>query len=439
MSDESRADDPRADVRGAALVFIAKIVVSIWVLDAGFSHVSDDDYARAVISEQFAHAPSLDPSGTSWLPFPFWIAGSAMALFGRTLEVARGVAVVSSALATTLAYLAVRELPTRREPALVGTVIALALPWNAWLGATFVPEGFAAPLMVAGMATMRAPRVGARVLGAVALLAASLSRYDAWPACVAFFVCSLSLRPDPKRVALHAVPLAGPLGWMIWNLHAHGSATHFLTRVAAYREAIGAGGNPLGEELMVYPRALLATGFEPLVLGGAGVVVLALRRDVRARWAAPLFACLAIAIFLVYGETRGGAPTHHPERALVAVAWLLVVFGVDAIATALEQASRRARFTAGAAAIAGVFLTLPGRYARAPARDASENRDRQIERGLDYRDRGAKHLAVTPCAYEHFALIAAYGAPERVDVANVSPHDAVAHRPDATCPSVQEN
>ena len=59
------------------------------VLALGFDHVSDDDYARVTIAQSFAHAPRLDPSGTSWLPFPFWALGSVMAVFGRSLEVAR--------------------------------------------------------------------------------------------------------------------------------------------------------------------------------------------------------------------------------------------------------------------------------------------------------------------------------------------------------------
>jgi hypothetical protein len=33
--------------------------------------VSDDDYARVVIAQRLSLA--LDPSGTSWLPFPFWL------------------------------------------------------------------------------------------------------------------------------------------------------------------------------------------------------------------------------------------------------------------------------------------------------------------------------------------------------------------------------
>src|SRR5690348_440120 len=101
--DKSRSID-------AAAIALLKIALSLVVLRLGFSHVSDDDYARTVISERFAHAPTLDPSGTSWLPFPFWMTGAAMTLFGRTLEVARAVHIAASALASAFAYLALRTL-----------------------------------------------------------------------------------------------------------------------------------------------------------------------------------------------------------------------------------------------------------------------------------------------------------------------------------------
>ena len=71
----------------ALLLVVAKSLAMAWVLHVGFRQVSDDDYARAVIAEQFAHAPALDPSGTSWLPFPFWLHGGLMMIFGRSLWV----------------------------------------------------------------------------------------------------------------------------------------------------------------------------------------------------------------------------------------------------------------------------------------------------------------------------------------------------------------
>ena len=42
--------------------------------------------ARVVIAEQWVHAPRLDPSGTSWLPAPFWLNGAAIAALVASLE-----------------------------------------------------------------------------------------------------------------------------------------------------------------------------------------------------------------------------------------------------------------------------------------------------------------------------------------------------------------
>jgi hypothetical protein len=70
---------------------------------------------------------------------------------------------------------------------------------------------------------------------------------------------------------------------------------------------------------------------------------------------------------------------------------------------------------------------------------ADEDRSTQIARGLDLRARDVKHFSLLPCAYEHFALIAAFGMPERVDIAPVSPKEAASHPPTAACPTVQEN
>ena len=92
-----RADSGARDVRNryidAAILALAKVAVSLWVLRLGFSHVSDDDFARTVIAQTFAGAPKLDPSGTSWLPLPFWLTGGAMMVLGRSIAVARGVAI----------------------------------------------------------------------------------------------------------------------------------------------------------------------------------------------------------------------------------------------------------------------------------------------------------------------------------------------------------
>jgi hypothetical protein len=61
-------------------------------------------------------------------------------------------------------------------------------------------------------------------------------------------------------------------------------------------------------------------------------------------------------------------------------------------------------------------MSLPSRWAAAPGLGDLERRDVQIARGLDLRARAAPAAEITPCQFEHFALIAAWGEPERAQV-----------------------
>jgi hypothetical protein len=205
---------------------------------------------------------------------------------------------------------------------------------------------------------------------------------------------------------------------MAWNAHAHGSALHFVMRVTTFRHAIGAADIPLSEKLLAYPRALAETP-EVVLLGLAGVAGLA-HPALRARWRWAAAAALAILVFLVWGDARDGAPTHHPARALAATWWILVGMGVDAVSTVGRRMTARrpralARGLAGAVGIAWC-ASLPGRWVEAPGESDAERRDGPIARGLALRTRAVPHAEVTPCAFEHFALLAAWGEPERATV-----------------------
>lgn len=406
------------------------------ILATGFRQISDDDYARTSIAELFAHAPRLDPSGTSWLPFPFWVTGAAMLAFGRTLAVARAVAVASSAAATAVAYVALRRAGVERLTAIGGVVLAAATPWNAWLGAATVPEGSAAALVAAGTITLAMDRPP--WWGAVALVAASLARYEAWPACACFTAVAAYRAARAWRAAAEGaqrytadaaialLPMLGPLAWMAWNAHAHGSATHFLARVAAYRRAIGAAAAPLAEQIAVYPRALVDGAPDVIAVASLGIVAFCMFRDVRARWGAPLAAAVATLAFLIAGQVGDGAPTHHPERAVTPIFWVLAPFGVDGVRRlAVRYAWTRSGREAWAAALvsgAALFwaLGLPARWRDGPGRSPAEDRSAQIARGDELRRAGVRDLAITPCAFEHFALLAAYGAPERASIAKAT-------------------
>jgi hypothetical protein len=409
-----------------------RVAIDAFVLRTGFSHVSDDDYARTVIAQQFAYAPRLDPSGTSWLPLPFWIAGGWMRAFGRSLGEARAIALVLGALGVAAPFGAMRAVGVPRAAAALATTIAMALPWSAWLGVATVPDGWTGALIATGAIATVDGR--ARPWAAVALLIASLSRYEAWPACGLFAIfCGAQLvrrareRADEggerraadavrREVVCAIVVLAGPGMWMAWNAHAHGSALHFIARVSAFRRAIGAADLPWTGKLLGFPRALLFETPEPVVLGALGAVALVRSAELRARWGWAAFSAIAVLVFLVAGDLGDGAPTHHPARALGSVWWIFAAMGVDSVRVAIV-ALRTPRLQAAAAAAVLVWLvSLPSRWASAPGLGDLERRDVQIARGLELRARGTATAVITPCQFEHFALIAAWAEPERARV-----------------------
>jgi hypothetical protein len=441
----------------ALALCVAKAALSIGVLYAGFTHISDDDYARTVIAEQFAHAPRLDPSGTSWLPAPFWLEGLVMMLVGRSLGVARALAVTLGAASVAAPYLAMRAAGMARAPAVVASAIAMAMPYGLWLGAATVPEGWTGALTAAALLAMS--NQGSQPAAACALLGTSLSRYESWPACAVFaiFCARRAARESSRRraVTLALVAVAGPGLWMAWNAHAHGNPLHFVERVTRFRHAIGAADIPLVDKLLGYPRSLLADTPEAGILGAMGVIGMGLHAPLRARWRWPAMAVAVVVAFLVAGDVGDGAPTHHPARALSAVWWIFAAIGVDAAFAALAGLQRRAGQlddpsvapraahggvvpatlrALGAAALASAWvLTVIVRAREPPGTSEAEHRELQIARGLDMRARAVASAAITPCAFEHFALVAAWGSPER---ATLNPRTGAAVT--AACPGVEE-
>lgn len=397
---------------------------------AGFDHVSDDDFARVTIAQAWAHAPRLDPTGTSWLPFPFWWLGGVMAIVGRSLEVARAVSIAVASLAAGLPYLAMRRRGASREMALAGAALAYGTPWAMYAGAATVPESVTASLMAAvvlgvGAVDTRAPGTGERAWAyGFAALAACLSRYEVWPmaAVVALGWVWSRRRSDWGLLALVVI---GPVLWMMWNAHAHDGPLHFFRRVSAYKRAIGDGATDPLAALLLYPRLLVTTRPEvsvPALLLVAGVLRDPARRKA---WGIPLGAVLAQVAFLAYGNLRDGAPAHHPGRVLLG-AFVVLAFFVAAEGARVVRA--RGAWLVMACVGALWLATTVRDLAAMPGRTADEDRSDAVARGRALR--GADRVIVTPCAYEHFALIAAYGAPERVET-------RPADKAQAICPGVR--
>ncbi len=363
-----------------------------------------------------------------------------LALGRRSLEVARATAVALGAASVAAPYLAMRTLGLARLAALMATAFAMTTPWNAWLGVAVVPEGWVGAVVAAALLIM--PVEAARPWAAAGMLLGALSRYETWPACALFAVfCVVRASRggrSRRELACAAAAVAGPLAWMAWNAHAHGSALHFVARVTTFRQTIGAASAPLADKLLNYPRALLldmpvAAAFAAVgVLGAIGAVAIPMRR----RWAWPVGGTLVIMGFLIWGDVHDGAPTHHPARALVAVGWVLVAWGVDAV-FAFRQRTGRGRSLGLAASIA-VLALIAGAVTgfgrpQPPGESEGEDRDSQLARGHELRARRVPSATLVPCSFEHFAVLAAWGEPEK---ATVLPRTGAPPTPD--CPLISE-
>ncbi len=417
--------------RDLGLVALVKTLAVAIVLASGFRAVSDDDFARVVIAQDFALSPKLDPTGTSWLPFPFWITGAAMLGAGRTLLVARICAFVLGLLSAVLVALAAERLSKHRHAALLGALLAAVFPWSARLGIATVPELPTAALALFAMASLVGPpHPRARLFGGLALLGATLSRYDVWPIALAFAALTgldtLRARDRTRQdralfMLAAALALLGPALWIGWNHLARGSALDFLDRVAAYRRALGGEADAPLARFFAYPLAMAR--HEPELFGALALLLSlaalpSLRAEARASlgpYARPAALALFQLVALSAALVKDGAPTHHPERALLVGLLLCALVVGDLAVTLLPRTSRHTRLASLAAALTILVFSLVI--------------VRRWFRGEDFIPRthevaiGAATRALVPPGerilvevrdYGHFAITAALGRPEDV-------------------------
>lgn len=409
------------------MLAVVHAALCILVRRFGFDHVSDDDFARVTIAQAWAHKPKLDPSGTSWLPFPFWLSGGLMLVSGRSLEMTRAFSISFASVAATVPYVAMRAVGVTRARALAAVAFAILSPWSIWLGATTVPESMTASLAAAGVIALGARDGGDKRITywfAAALLVACLSRYEVWPmaAVIALVLAARAVRKDghgPRRVLLVLLLVIGPFFWLAWNKVSHGSALHFLHRVSAFKRAIGEGAQDPKAAVAMFPKLLLA-GRPEVILATLGAMLFVWRREVRERWLFPLLAVAAQIAFLAYGNARDGAPAHHPERALLGAYFVLAMFSADALLS--SAVAGYAGWRPSAAPIAGVALVIGAvfaiglpRFRTPPGMSKFEVRTAQLAAGRALRKEDPTSIVVTPCMFEHFAMIAEFAKPERVE------------------------
>ena len=313
-----------------------RALLSAYLIKQGFRALSDDDYSRVVVAQSFALRPSLDPSQTSWLPFPFWLYGAVMKICGGTIATARATAFGIGLLSVLGVWQASRWLGLSRGASWLGALLTCLIPYSAWLGATTTPDVYSASLLLLGCCSLSRRRWAIRALGAVAVVAAALSRYEAWPVALvwALFAAVDGIRTRHwKHWTLLVLVVTPAIWWLLHGLSLHHNALFFVQRVTAYRRALGVSGARLSTPWHFFSDV-------PELWALASVAIVAAIhwkiRFWRAHWLRPAWGVASVLVFLCWSDWRGGAATHHVGRTVL-VAWY---FSAVLVAACLNRTVR---------------------------------------------------------------------------------------------------
>jgi hypothetical protein len=420
---------PRA-LYDALIVGLTRALITALCLWSGFRAISDDDYSRVVIAQRFAAAPSLDPSGTSWLPLPFWLYGAPMWLLGDSLLTARVVAALLGVLSALLVWLSGRVLGLGERAALLGALAAALLPYGSWLSAATVPEAPTAALLLFGVISLARPEARLRGWGGAALGAACFCRYEAWAPALAFgLICSAQALRQRRRELWFPVVLAlGPMGlWLLHGLVRHESALFFVSRVSQYRAALGQEPGGWAHALLHTPLSIVR--FEPELVAVVAVALgLSLQkgRSPFARDAlGPGLALLALLAFLIAASATGGSATHHPERSLLSIFWFLALLGAGLITKLAQEPAQtwRLPLLALPLALAGHLLLRP------ELRESFVDRREEEQVGTLLRSLSASRVALDSDDFGFFAIQAALGYGKSSPLSDLDPRKPTRPRP----------
>jgi hypothetical protein len=314
----------------AALLAAISAAAVWWFFTHGYLLYSGDALAHLSIARRMidSRTPGYDQIGTVWLPLPhflmmilvgndwMWRTGLAGAIPAAASFVAGGVflfAALRRAFASSLAAIAAVLLLALNP----NMLYLQSIPMNE---ATFFGALFAASYFTVAFAQDQKLRQAAGA--GIALLAGTLSRYDAW-FLIPFVGLFFFLRARQNRILatllFGTIACAGPLYWFAHNWWYFGDPLEFyrgpFSHHGIYQSAIARGmeryrgDGDWGQALRYVATAIRLCAGYPLVAVGVLGVVAAVWRKVF--WLPLLF--LLSPVFYVWSMHAGGTPIFVPE------------------------------------------------------------------------------------------------------------------------------
>jgi len=271
-----------------------------------------------------SRTPGYEQLGTVWLPLPHVLMLPLVRddFLWRTALAGTLPASLSFVLAASFLYAAVRRATSSRAAAAASAAAFSLNPNLLYLQSTPMTEPLSLACLTAAVyfcASFPArPRLWRAGAAGVAVLAATLTRYEGWlaiPLVAAFFLAAGSRR---GAVLFVLVAGLGPLYWMAHNLYGYGDGLEFYrgehSARAIYARGLAQGYLPPTdhnlENAWRYYRVAMETALgRPLVwLGGAAVLAAAIRKPAR-----PLLLLVAPVPFYLLSLYGGGTPLYLPS------------------------------------------------------------------------------------------------------------------------------
>ena len=327
------------EIPTVGFVLLFKLLFEFSVFVSGFRSMGPDDFAKILMSQDWARAPFFASPNYVWLPLEFWVLGSSLRIWENPYFVSLLVNSLFSVLALTIFYKLTKLLfgPTI---GLISMSIAIFLPWVVWLSISCPGDSMSLFLGLFGLFWLFKWRQSDEkrhlFLSSLSFLVFTMARQYGW---LFSFVLSLYLvwqmvfkrKGNKNRIRLFLaalVPWLFPIVWFTLNYINYGDIFHFLGwfhKYVAQTEGEPLILQPFLVRVLQYPFYIFITS--PLI---STLSLVALSRSMREKdgnRSLYLFFIVGYLCLLTAWSIQSGRATgFYPQRYVLIPVMLLVPF-----------------------------------------------------------------------------------------------------------------